>query len=507
MSSVNFFWEISWRALFLFRSHEMRLWRMLGFCASFLAPFTSSAWAGTPALVIDAQTGQVIHAENATQPWYPASITKLMTAYVALREVKAGRIKLDKPMLVTTRAASAPPSKMGFKPGMEVTLDNALKIIMVKSANDVATTIAEGVGGSVETFAALMNAEAARLGMVESRFVNPHGLPDSGQQTSARDMAVLAMALINEFPEHQELFQIGAIRLGRKVMKNHNGLIGRYAGADGMKTGFICSSGFNVVASATRGGRRLIAVVMGSNSAAERTIKTAALFDQGFASSGWGGRALHDLPSSFSATAPDMRQEVCGKRRAPIEDDAETASLGTMSSGNSNPALDMIAAPAISAAIGSGRKLGPRAALAVVDVYIGRAPGYEPRAVASKEIPEKKSKKGNTGLPASAQAYQATAESTDDVIGKTLKPSGAIRTKVQAVSKPAPPAKPVIEQNAKLGSIASPKEPKVNAPNALGSVSAMPPSRPSLGSVSAGKPPASLGSLPASPKPRPLPED
>jgi D-alanyl-D-alanine carboxypeptidase len=475
----------------------MRLWRVLTLCAFLMAPFASSAKAGTPALVIDAQTGQVIHAENATQPWYPASITKLMTTYVALREVKAGRVRLDKPLLVTARAASAPPSKMGFKPGMEVTLDNALKIIMVKSANDVSTTIAEGVGGSVETFAALMNAEAARLGMVESRFVNPHGLPNPGQQTSARDMAILAMALINEFPEHHELFQIGAIRLGRKIMKNHNGLIGRYAGADGMKTGFICSSGFNVVASATRGGRRLIAVVMGSPSAAERTIKTAALFDQGFASSGWGGRALHDLPSSFSATPPDMRQEVCGKRRAPVEDDAETASLGGMSSGNSNPALDMIAGPAaMGSSVGSGRKLGPRTALNIIDVYIGRAPGYEPRAIA--ENSSAKPKKSKSGLPASVQAYTAPAQSVEDVIETTLKPiPGAIRPKVQAVAKPVPPAKPavkpVMEQNAKLGSIAAPK---ASAASTTNSVSALPPARPSLGAVPS-----------ARPKPRPLPEE
>jgi hypothetical protein len=138
--------------------------------------------------------------------------------------------------------------------------------------------------------------------MRESRFVNPHGLPDERQQTSARDMAILGRALYREFPEHRDLFQIGAIQLGRRVMANHNGLMGRYPGRDGMKTGFICSSGFNVVASATRGGRRLITVVLGSPSATERTLRAADLFDRGFGSFGWGGQSLEDLPPAASMT-------------------------------------------------------------------------------------------------------------------------------------------------------------------------------------------------------------
>ena len=158
------------------------------------------ALADGPALVVDAETGRVLHAERATDPWYPASITKLMTAYVALAMVREGRVSLDQLLTVSEAAAALPPSKMAFKPGTQIRLDNALKIIMVKSANDVAATIAENLGGSIDGFAAYMNGYAAQLGMRESRFVNPHGLPDDRQQTSARDMAILARALLPQLP-------------------------------------------------------------------------------------------------------------------------------------------------------------------------------------------------------------------------------------------------------------------------------------------------------------------
>ena len=207
-----------------------------------------------------------------------------MTTYVALDMVRTNRASMDQLLTVTESAAALPPSKMAFRPGTQIRLDNALKILMVKSANDVAATVAENLGGSIEGFAGMMNATARRVGMRESYFVNPHGLPDERQQTSARDMAILARALLREFPEQADLFDIGAIQYGRRVMRNHNGLIGRYPGADGMKTGFICASGFNVVASANRDGRRLITVVLGSPSANERTMKAADLFDRGFSS-------------------------------------------------------------------------------------------------------------------------------------------------------------------------------------------------------------------------------
>jgi D-alanyl-D-alanine carboxypeptidase len=205
----------------------------------------------------------VLHAENATMPWYPASLTKLMTAYVTLQAVKSGRLTLDTLVTVSARAAAQQPTKMGFKPGMQLTIDNALKMLMVKSANDMAVVLAEGVAGSVEKFADEMNKTSATLGMTQSNWVNPNGLPADNQISSARDLAILGRALLHDFPEYDLYWNIPAIQLGKRVMRNYNTLIGRYDGADGMKTGFICASGFNLVASATRRGKRLIAVVLG----------------------------------------------------------------------------------------------------------------------------------------------------------------------------------------------------------------------------------------------------
>ncbi len=191
-----------------------------------------------------------------------------MTAYVTLRAVKEGRLTLDTPLTVSANAAAQAPVKMGFPAGTMVTVDNALKMLMVKSANDMAVVLAEGVAGSIENFADQMNANARRLGMTQSSFVNPNGLPADDQISSARDLAMLARALIREMPEYDYYWHLPGIRMGKKVQRNYNTLIGRYPGADGMKTGFICASGFNLVASATRDGKRLIAVVLGAPSSA-----------------------------------------------------------------------------------------------------------------------------------------------------------------------------------------------------------------------------------------------
>jgi D-alanyl-D-alanine carboxypeptidase len=212
-------------------------------------------------LVVEADTGKVLQADNATYPWYPASVTKLMTAYVTLKAVKDGRISLDTLLTVSPVAAAQSPSKMGFRPGTQVTVDNALKMMLVKSANDMAVVLAEGIGGSIDGFSAQMNQTAQRLGMTQSSYVNPNGLPAEGQITSARDLAILARAIIRDLPEYEYFVHIPSIRFGRKVTQNFNKLIGRYPGADGFKTGFICASGYNLVASATRNGKRLIAVV------------------------------------------------------------------------------------------------------------------------------------------------------------------------------------------------------------------------------------------------------
>ena len=281
-------------------------------------------------LLVEADTGKVLHAENATYPWYPASVTKLMTVYTTLRAVRDGRVKLDNLFPVSPNAAAQSPTKMGFPVGTQVTVDNAIKMLMVKSANDMAVVLAEGVAGSIESFAAQMNANAQALGMTQTNYVNPNGLPADEQITSARDLAILARALIREFPEYDAYWHLPGIKFGKRVVRNYNTLLGRYPGADGMKTGFICASGFNLVATATRDGRRLIAVVLGAPSAAVRAEKAARLLEQGFSSPplSWLTPSLGLVNSltPVDAAPANLHEEMCGPhRKRPASEEEEEA--------------------------------------------------------------------------------------------------------------------------------------------------------------------------------------
>ncbi len=257
-----------------------------------------------------------------------------MTMYVALKAVKEGRMQLDTLLTVSPIAASQAPTKMGFSAGTTVTLENALAMMMVKSANDMAAVIAEGVSGSIENFADEMNKNALRIGMTQTTYVNPNGLPAEGQITSARDMAMLARAIIRDVPEYEYFTHIPAIKFGRRVTRNFNSLIGRYPGADGMKTGFICASGFNLVASATRNNKRMIAVVLGAPSSPVRAAKAAQLLERGFSrTSGltWLSPSLGTLAAMepIAAEPPNLRDDMCGpKRKRPgISSDDDNVAL------------------------------------------------------------------------------------------------------------------------------------------------------------------------------------
>jgi D-alanyl-D-alanine carboxypeptidase len=295
-------------------------------------------------LLIEADTGKVLESQNSTYPWYPASVTKLMTAYVTLKAVKEGRVTLDTVLTVSPTAAAQSPSKMGFRPGTQVTVDNALKMMLVKSANDMAVVLAEGVGGSIDGFSALMNENAQRLGMTQTSYVNPNGLPADGQITSARDLAILARSIIRDLPEYEYFVHIPSIRFGRKVTQNFNKLIGRYPGADGFKTGFICASGYNLVASATRNGKRLIAVVLGASSGQMRAVRAAQLLERGFANNtlAWLRPSLGTVENlvPIDASPPNLRDEMCnGKRHKPASDEDDeqlvASNAGGANSGDS----------------------------------------------------------------------------------------------------------------------------------------------------------------------------
>ena len=271
--------------------------------------------AAGPALLFEVETGRVLHADRAHDLWSPASLTKLMTAYVAFRAIEAGELTLKAPVRVTGNAASTPPGRMGYPPGSVMTVDNALKMIIVRSANDVSVALGEAVAGSEAAFVARMNAEAARLGMADTRFANPHGLHDAAQHTTARDMAVLTQALRREFRHFNGYFQTEAIAFGEgRLIPSYNLLLGRFAGADGMKTGFVCASGFNLVATATRGGRTMAAVVMGTHSQKERAEKSAALLEKGFAESASGEAPGLDAvpgPADADGVPADLGSVVC----------------------------------------------------------------------------------------------------------------------------------------------------------------------------------------------------
>ncbi len=279
--------------------------------------FASPEAKAGPSLVFDARSGNVLLAHQAGAAWHPASPTKLMTVYVTFRAIKAGKLKLTQKIRMTKLAAKQPPTKLGFKPGNRFSVDFAIRALMVRSANDVAVALGQAVaGGSEQRFVALMNANAKRLGMTATNFVNPHGLHDPAQVTTARDMGLLAATLIHEFPRFRGYFSLPHLKVGKKKLKNRNKLIGRMKGADGMKTGFVCASGFNLVASATRGGRQLVAVVLGHKAARPRTRFAELLLEAAFAGKrryiGGTGR-IANIQNRVGAPA-NMRSRVCKKR-------------------------------------------------------------------------------------------------------------------------------------------------------------------------------------------------
>jgi D-alanyl-D-alanine carboxypeptidase len=280
----------------------------------------SSVASAAPALVFEPYSGTVLYAEDPDAQWFPASLTKLMTAYVTFQALKAGTVTPDTKVICSRTAAIQAPSKLGLRVGGSITLDVALKVLIIKSANDVAVMIAEAVAGSQDAFIARMNEAAQNLGMTRTHFANVNGLPDERQVTTARDLAKLARAIIIEFPEHADLFSSIQVQVGKKTMRTHNSLLVSFPGADGMKTGFICESGFNVVASATRDGRKLVAVVLGEPSVASRNDRATDLLDNGFRRYFWKSlfaTSLDRLAIQASSDSPaHLRDNVCGVARA-----------------------------------------------------------------------------------------------------------------------------------------------------------------------------------------------
>jgi D-alanyl-D-alanine carboxypeptidase len=323
--------------------------------------FGASAMAAPyAAMVIDARSGEVLHARNADTRLHPASLTKMMTLYVAFEAIKAGEITLDTKVSISKRAAAEPPSKLGLKSGQRIALRYLIRAAAVKSANDAATAIAEAISGSEAAFARRMNKTAKALGMTRTTFKNAHGLTESGHLSTARDMTTLGRHVLYDYPDYYNLFSRRTADAGiKKVNHTNRRFLAAYKGADGIKTGYTQAAGFNLVASAERGQERVIATVFGGRSTATRNARVAELLDLGFKRS----------PSKLALRKPEL------------------------------PAY-------------SGPKILPRKTIRVVASAVKKSPRPQPRARRSKEeIDELNSAIGAAVAAANSEATEATPPS------------------------------------------------------------------------------------------------
>lgn len=250
-----------------------------------------------PYIVFDGDTGEIYLHHQAYNRWYPASLTKLMTAYISFKAIAEGKINFETPVILSKTAANEPPSHSGYKAGTILTLHDALAITMVKSANDLATAIAEAVGGTKNAFVQEMNHTAQELGMSDTHFTSANGLPNPRNYSTARDLAILVWHLRREFPQYLPYFSIPSIDYndGRAIEPNSNKLIGHFFGIDGMKTGFTCASGYNLIASATRYNHNVIAIILGKKRPDLRENHAAELLEYGFNSRSTPSFTLFDL--------------------------------------------------------------------------------------------------------------------------------------------------------------------------------------------------------------------
>ena len=372
-----------------------------------------------PELVLDLDSGRVLSHRAAFDPWHPASLTKMMTAWTVFEALRAGAVQPDSPVRISRNARRAPPSRMGYRTGTVMTVETALALVVVKSANDVSVALAEAVSGSVPAFARRMNGEAAKLGMTGSNFVNPHGLHDPRQVVTARDMGLLAMAIHRRHPQRAGLFAAPAVsapaarnKQGKRLRRLHfsyNLLLERLRGADGFKTGFVCASGYNMVASATRAGRRIAAVVLGRDGQKSRAVDSARLLTQAFQQPVGAGTPITELqPEGPPARTPrNMRPLLCTEQ-------AWAARY------NPTPQTAVLVSPWLQARASTGRTLS---------VSLGGASGPAPVALARVPRPRFRpvpvvAPPVAAPEPASAPAVQPVARVGRPTFRPTLSPAG-----------------------------------------------------------------------------------
>ncbi len=315
----------------------------------------NSKYAG---IVMDAKTGKVLYESNADSLRYPASLTKMMTAYMLFEAMESGRISKNSRIPVSRNAAAEPPTNIALKPGDSLTVDQAIRALVTRSANDVATAVAEFLGGSESKFASMMTAKARKLGMSRTTFKNAHGLPNSKQKTTARDMAKLSIALREHYPQYYSYFQTSSFTYKKRRYGNHNRLLGRVKGVDGIKTGYTRASGFNLASSVQANGRSIVAVVMGGRTSRSRDAHMADLIKR-YLNKGSTGRDRMLIAKAPGGARTALAAMIPGSD-VPLPTDRPEAQPQTLTAYAPEPPVK--AAAAVNAAVPR-----PRVAVAAVD--------------------------------------------------------------------------------------------------------------------------------------------
>ncbi|MGB3388691.1 MAG: D-alanyl-D-alanine carboxypeptidase family protein [Pseudaminobacter sp.] len=300
---------------------------MIAVAMSIAATGSSAANSKYAAIVVDANTGKTLFSSNADSRRYPASLTKMMTLYLTFEALSRGKITKETRVPFSAQAAAEPPTKLGVKAGGSITVETAIYGLVTKSANDAATALGELLGGSQEQFARLMTAKARSLGMNGTVFRNAHGLPNTGQFTTARDMATLGIALREHYPQYYSYFSTRSFTFGRTRMPNHNRLLGRVKGVDGIKTGYTRASGFNLASSVSDGNRRIVAVVMGGTSGASRDNHMVELIKKYLPKASTRGKSEPLIASAGSTSFNALNKLLLPKKNAPTPDERPNADV------------------------------------------------------------------------------------------------------------------------------------------------------------------------------------
>ncbi|KAB1073512.1 serine hydrolase [Methylobacterium planeticum] len=331
------------------------------------------------AMVVDVKTGKTLHAVNEDSLRHPASITKVMTLYMLFEQMEKGRFALDSELTISARAAAQSPSKLGLRPGSTIEVEDAIKAIVTKSANDVACAIGENISGSEERFAQAMTAKAHALGMSRTNYANASGLPDADQVTTARDLTILARAIQDRFPRYYRYFQTRSFAFRGRVIGNHNHLLGRVEGVDGIKTGYTRDSGFNLMTAAKSDDRQIVAIVLGGKSGASRDRIMADLVRASLPRAYAGARQTSPTTDVAERTRPAVVADAVSRTRTQVAS-AEDDEIETTASTDRNQPLDISPnrATTTPGSAGMAWKSGPQALPKAAQAYAAPAGGQAP---------------------------------------------------------------------------------------------------------------------------------